>query len=82
MESKFTDEEKRKFMFWKHIKNHWFEYLLDIIAPLILTLVLLIVCKAENFAVGIVISLVYSCGKVAYNLYHYKKEYIDINTKK
>ena len=82
MESKFTEEEKKKFMFKKHIKNHWFEYLLDIIAPLILTLILLKVCKAENITVGIIISLVQSCGKLAYNLYHYKKELIDIDIKK
>lgn len=81
MESKFTDEEKRKFIFKKHIKNHWFEYLFDIIGPLILTLILLKICKAESIAVGIIVSLVYSCGKTAYNLYHYKKEFIDINIK-
>lgn len=81
MEEKFTKEEKRKFMFKKHLQNHWFEYLLDIIGPLILTLILLSICKAENMIPGIIVSLVYSVIKLAYNLYHYKKEFIDVNIK-
>lgn len=81
MDSKFTDEEKRKFLFKKHIQNHWFEYLLDIIGPLILTVILLYICKAENILYGIIVSIVYSVIKIAYNLYHYKKEYIDRSIK-
>ncbi len=81
MDSKFTDKEKRSFLFKKHIKNHWFEYLLDIIGPLILTAVLLYICKAENFIYGIIASLAYSIIKITYNLYHYKKEYIDKSIK-
>ena len=82
MDSKFTYKEKRKFMLKKHIQNHWFEYALDVVGPLIFTVILLYVCKAEHIIYGIIISLVYSIIKLAYNLYHYKKEFIDINIKK
>ncbi|HBA37947.1 MAG TPA: hypothetical protein DCY94_04430 [Firmicutes bacterium] len=77
----FTVEEKRKFMFKKHLKYHTFEYILDIIMPSILTLILLYICKAEKILYGIIVSLVYSIGKVLYSIYHYKKEYIDIDIK-
>lgn len=73
----FSKEEKRKFMFKKHLKDHWFEYVLDIVGPMVLTLLLLYICKAEEIWYGVVISLVYSLGKTIYNIYHYKKEYID-----
>ena len=79
--SKFSMEEKRKFMFKKHIKNHLFEYILDFIVPLLFTILLLYLCKAEKMIYGIILSLAYSCGKLVYNLYHYKKEYIDVDIK-
>lgn len=82
MESKFTEKEKKNFMLNKHIKNHWFEYLLDIIGPLVLTVILLYICNAEKIFLGIIISIVYSIIKIIYNLYHYKKEFIDIKHKK
>lgn len=82
MENKFTAKEKRKFLFKKHIKNHLFEYLIDIIGPPILAALLLYICKAENYAIGIGIALVYALIKVIYNLYHYKKEFIDVNIQK
>lgn len=78
---KFTNEEKRKFLLKKHLKDHLFEYILDIILPLIFTMVLLLLCKAEKFSYGIIISLSFSIGKVIYNIYHYKKDYLDIDIK-
>lgn len=81
MKSNFSKEEKRKYMFKKHIKNHLFEYILDLIGPTLLTLLLLYLCKAENYIYGIALSIAYSFGRISYNLYHYKKEYIDINIK-
>ena len=81
MESKFSKEEKRKYMFKKHIKDHLFEYILDFIAPILITLLILYLGKAENYIYGTVLSIAYSFGKLIYNLYHYKKEYIDIDIK-
>lgn len=81
MGDSFSKEEKRKYMFRKHIKNHLFEYVLDFIEPIILTIFMLYLCKAEEFIYGIVVSVAYSTGKTIYNIYHYKKEYIDINIK-
>lgn len=81
MECNFNKEEKRKYMFKKHIKNHLFEYVLDFIGPILLTTFILYLCKAENYIYGIILSVAYSFGGLFYNLYHYKKEYIDIDIK-
>lgn len=81
MENSFSKEEKRKYMFKKHIKDHLFEYILDFIIPILLTILILYLCKAERYVYGIILSIAYSFGKLIYNLYHYKKEYIDIDIK-
>ena len=72
-------EEKRKYLVKKHIKDHLFEYVLDFIGPIILTMVLLRLCHAQNMAYGILLSLAYSTGKVIYHIYYYKKEYVDVD---
>ena len=77
----FTVEEKKKFMFKKHLNDHLFAYVYDFVGPLVLTVLLLYLCKAEEFWYGIILSLFYSLGKTVYNIYHYKKEYIDIDIK-
>ena len=81
MESSFSKEERQYYMLRKHIKNHLFEYILDFIGPILLTALILYLCKAENYMYGIVLSVAYSFGSLIYNLYHYKKEYIDIDIK-
>lgn len=81
MNSSFSEDEKRKYRLKKHIKDHLFEYILDIIGPLVLTMLLLYICKAENYIYGIGLSLAYSFGKVLYNLHYYKKEHIDLDIK-
>lgn len=81
MESNFSKEEKRKYMLKKHIKNHLFEYILDFIGPILLTVIILYLCKAENYIYGIALAVAYSLGSIGYSLYHYKKEYIDIDIK-
>lgn len=77
----FSKEEKRKFMLKKHIKDHLFEYILDIIGPMILTMLILYLCKAQNYIYGVLFSLAYSLGKVLYNIHYYKKEHIDLDVK-
>ncbi len=81
MSGNFSKEEKRKFMLRKHIKDHLFEYILDIIGPMVLTILVLYLCKAQNYIYGIILSLAYSLGKVLYNIHYYKKEHIDIDIK-
>lgn len=82
MNNSFSKEEKRRYMFKKHIKNHLFEYILDIVGPLLLTMILLYLCKAENYMYGVALSIAYSFGKIIYNLHYYKKEYIDVDIDK
>lgn len=81
MNSNFSVEEKRKFMFKKHLKDHLLEYIFDFIGPVLLTILILYLCKAERFIYGIIVSIAYSTGKTVYNIYHYKKEYIDVDVK-
>lgn len=81
MKSNFSIEEKRKYSFKKHLQDHLLEYILDFIGPILLTIFLLYICKAEKFIYGIIISIAYSAGKTIYNIYHYKKEYIDVDIK-
>ena len=81
MESNFNVKEKRKYKFKKHIKNHLFEYILDFISPILLTILILYLGKAEEYMYGIACSIMYSLGKLIYNLKHYKKAHIDIDIK-
>ena len=81
MENKFSVEEKRKYMFKKHIINHLFEYILDFIGPILLAILILYLGKAQEYMYGIACSIVYSLGRLIYNLKNYKKEYIDIDIK-
>ncbi len=81
MNSNFSKEEKRKFMLKKHIKDHLFEYILDIIGPMLLTMLVLHLCKAQDYIYGIILSLAYSLGKVLYNIHYYKKEHVNIDIK-
>lgn len=78
MKQGFTKEERKKFMFRNHVKNHLFEYVLDFIGPIILTIIVLYLCKAEEIGYGIFLAVAYSAGKLFYKLRWYKKDYIDI----
>ena len=77
----FTKEEKKKYMLKKHIKDHLLEYILDFIGPVLLTTLLLYLCKAEEMVYGILLAVAYSIGRTVYSIHHYKKEYIDIDVK-
>ena len=77
MGDSFSKEEKRKHMLKKHIKNHLFEYVLDFIGQILITILLLYMCKAEEFLYGIIVSVVYSTGKTIYKKKKKKKEYVD-----
>ena len=81
MEKNFSVEERRKDLFKRHIQNHLFEYILDFVGPILLTILILYLCKAEEFIYGIILSIAYSAGKLAYNLCHYKKEYVNVDIK-
>ncbi len=81
MESKFTTEEKRNWLLKKHIKNHLFEYVLDLIGPVICAVILLYVCGAEDILLGAVLAFFFALGRVIYDIVHYKKEYVDMSIK-
>lgn len=81
MESKFSIEEKKKYMLKKHIKNHLLEYFIDFITPILLVLLALSLGNAKNYFYGIVCSVIYSVINLLYHIRNYKKDYIDNETK-
>jgi len=81
MQEKFSKEEKRKYMFKKHLKDHLFEYVIDFFGPILLTILILYLCKAEEFIYGIILAIAYATGKLTYNLYLYKKDYVNVDIK-
>ncbi len=70
MGNSFTVEEKRNFMFKKHLKDHLFEYVLDFVEPIVFTVILLYICKAENYLYGIVVAVAYSILRLVYSIVH------------
>lgn len=76
MGNAFNEKEKKNYMLKKHIKNNLFQYILDIVGPMVFTLVLLYLCKAEDIIYGIILSLALSCGKILYDFNHYKKTFL------
>lgn len=69
MNSGFSEQEKKKFKLKKHIKNHSFEYILDFIGPMLLTIIILNLCKSERIWLGVVLSFFYSLGRISYDIY-------------
>ena len=81
MESKFTVEEKRKWLLKKHIKDHAFEYVLDIVLTMLYTYILLKWCKAEDVILGMIIAFAWGLCCVIRKIQCYKKEYVNIHVK-
>ena len=81
MSSKFSEKEKQQYLLKKHVKDHIFEYVLDFVGPIILVIILLKLCKAENLILGIVFTAAFAVGKIVYEIHHYKKDYIDKENK-
>ncbi len=77
MESQFTVAEKRKWQLNNHLKNHAFEYILDIILTVVFVCILLKLCNAENVVFGVLISVGWAVGRVAWQIHLYKKEYVN-----
>lgn len=73
METKFNDKEKKNDLFKKHLKDHLFEYILDFISPILLTMLILYLSKAQEFLYGVILSFFYSLGKTIYHIRQFKK---------
>lgn len=82
MKTAFTNEEKRKFFFRKYLKEHIFDFILTIVVNIIFVLIILYFCKGTDYLLGIVLSVVYSLGRIAYDIRSYKKDYLNIDFKK
>ncbi len=81
MESQFTVQEKRRWLLKKHIKDHAFEYILDIILTMLFAYLLLKWCKAEDIMLGMVLSFAWGFGRVLQQILYYKKEHINVDIK-
>lgn len=81
MKSSFTVEEKRKWLLKKHLKDHGFEYVVDILVPMLFAFILLKICKSEDIALGIIVSFVLGILKVMTQIRYYKKDYLNVDVK-
>lgn len=73
MDTGFTQEEKTTFLLKKHIKDNFFNYLIDMIVNLVFVIILLYLCEAQRFAFGILLSIAYSIGCIVSSIVAYKK---------
>ncbi len=81
MNSNFTTTEKRRWALKKHLKDHAFEYTIDIIGTMLIAYILMKISKAENIAIGIAAAFAFALGRVCQQIHHYKKEHIDMDIK-
>ncbi len=81
MDSQFTVTEKRKWLLKKHMKDHAFEYILDIVITMAFAFLLLKLCKAEDILLGMLLSFAWASGRIVQQIHYYKKEYVNMNVK-
>lgn len=79
--SAFTTKERKSFFFRKHIKEKAFEYLLRLAGSVLLTEAVVYLCGGRNFGLAAVLAAGYTLGGAVYDLYYYKKEWLDVDTK-
>ncbi len=81
MANSFTLKEKQNWQLKKFIRDHLFEFALDIGITVLLTWLLLKICKAEYILPGLILSFFYALARVIYQIVRYKKDYINLQIK-
>lgn len=79
--SNFTNKEKKSFLLKKFIKEHIFDFVMDMIINIAFVLLVVYFCEGTNYIYGIIMAVVYSIGKSVNNIKVYKKDYLDIDVK-
>ena len=84
MENKksFTDEEVKKFLFNIHLKNHLFEYVLNIILKMAFAALIVFISKGSDYLLAVLLGFVLGILEVLFELNSYKKDYIELEITK
>ncbi|RKJ41506.1 hypothetical protein D7X94_04275 [Acutalibacter sp. 1XD8-33] len=77
----FTAEEKKSFRLKRHLKARAFDYVLELMKNLILTEMVVWACGGGRFLTGAVMAAGYTLGWALYDIWHYKKEWLDLDIK-
>lgn len=75
----FTTTEKKRFRLKKHLKARAFDYLLELVKNLAFTELILLACGGGNYIKGAVLAAGYTLGWALYDIWHYKKEWLDVD---
>lgn len=79
--SSFTEKEKADFLLKKHIKNHMFEFVLEVIVNVAFADLIVYISNRNEYLFVSLLACIYSFAKILYNLRVFKKDYININLK-
>lgn len=77
MKPAFTAAEKKKWRLQKHLKDHGFEYVLDMVLTMLFAYILLKLCRAEYILPGMALSFAWALGRAVQQVCQYKKDYVD-----
>lgn len=78
----FSDDEVRSFLLKTHIKNHLFEYILNILIKAIFAAFIVWISKGTGYWQAILIGIILGATEVLGELKTYKKDYIEFEIAK
>lgn len=81
MANKFNEKEKKKFMYKKYLKEHAFEFILDMFLSIVFVVLILFLCEGKRYDLGVILAIAYSLGKSLGKMNNYKKDYLNVDIK-
>ncbi len=73
--SGFSDKEKQRFHMKKYIKEHLFDFFLELICNCLVVWLILYFCEGKRFVLGIGLAALYTVVKAVYRLRWYWMDY-------
>ena len=73
----FTEEERKKFLLKKHIKNHLFEYILQILVNIGFACFIVYISGGSRYLLCMGIAAAYSVIRLLIDLKSYKKYWLN-----
>ncbi len=74
----FTDKEKKRFRMKKYLKEHIFDFVLELCINVAFTLLIVYICEGEKYWLGAILAVLYSIVKIFAEIRMYKKYYLDV----
>ncbi len=75
--SAFTEDERKNFLLKKHIKNHLFEYILQIAVNIGFACFIVYISGGSRYLLCIALAAVYSVIRLLFDLQSYKKYWLN-----